>query len=323
MAQFTIAIANPSHAYDDLADVADIRVGNPPKKPANTQKEMVELVQDADAMLITSRERITRQVIEAGTDLEIIVKYGAPPDPEKVDFDAATEHGVVIGYTGGSNVDSVAEHTIMLMLAVSRNLSAVSARLERGEWKERGIEGYELMNKTVGLVGCGRVGNALVDRLSEFDVDVILYDPYVDRTELAKIGLPADDLEHLLRESDVVSIHCPLTEETRGLIGAEELAMMKSTAVLVNTARGAIVDERALHEALTAGELHGAGLDVFAEEPPRENPLIDLPNTVVTPHLAGVTTEVLQRETELAHTEVLSVLRGGEPRWVANPEVLS
>jgi len=323
MGPLTIVVANPTHDYTDLEQIADVRTGNPPEKPPNTEGELIELVKDADVLLITSRERISRQVIESAPELQLILKYGAAPDRARVDYEAATKNGVVIEFTEGSNAASVAEHTVMFILATLKNLEFLCSRVKTGGWKKRGLGGIELKGKTVGLIGFGLISRAVRERLSSFEVELAIYDPYVDNENLAEYGVAVDDIGKLCKITDIISVHCPLTEETRGLIGEDQLKMMKPTAVVVNTARGEIIDEEALATALTNDWIHGAGLDVFTEEPPdSKNPLLSLSNVIATPHTAGVTREVLEREKNMAHEEAISVLQGDEPQWVANPDVL-
>lgn len=317
-----VLIANPEYTYDDISDVAEVVVGNPPSEGRNTEEELIELVDGVHAILISSREQISRRVIEAADELQVIMKYGAAPDRAKVDYEAATKHDVYIGYTHGANADSVAEFAVLQMLALYRRLTKITRHLEEGNWRDSSLRGSELKGKTVGIVGYGLVGRKVSEKLSGFDVEFLLFDPYVENNEMESRGEPVDNLETLLKSADIVTIHCMLTDETRQLIGPEELAMMKSSAILVNTARGPIIDQTALHKALSDGKIRGAGIDVFLTEPPEsDNPLIDLPTVLATPHMAGVTSEAAQRERDLAHGSVLRVLDGDSPQWIANAEV--
>jgi phosphoglycerate dehydrogenase-like enzyme len=198
------------------------------------------------------------------------------------------------------------------------------SQLRQGKWREKGLLGYELLGKTVGIIGMGNVGRKVAEKISEFNVKLLAYDPYIDPKVAEKINVKLVDLDTLLKESDVVTIHATLTEETKHLIGEKELRSMKKTAFIINTARGAIIDEKALIKALKEGWIAGAALDVFEQEPPSpDNPLLKMDNVLVTPHFASCTYEAYQREAFMAAEEVLRILKGESPKFIANPEVLN
>jgi D-3-phosphoglycerate dehydrogenase len=260
-------------------------------------------------------------VIAAATKLRIIVKRGAKP--ENVDYEAATKKGIVVAWTPGVNYVAVAEHTVMLMLCLAKKTIPQMERLRGGAWREADAGLQELCGKTVGIVGLGGIGRVLCRMVGGFDVKFLAYDPYISPAQAKEVDVNLVGLEDLLRQSDYITLHAALTDETRHLIGEKELSMMKKTAYLINTARGGLIDESALLKALKEGEIAGAGLDVFEPEPPEhENPLLHLPNVVVTPHMAGWSDEAVYREQKEAALEIKLVLEGESPRYPINPEAL-
>ena len=276
------------------------------------EAERVARARDAD-YLLCSWTPVSGQVIRAGERLKLIQKYGIGVD--KIDLQAAASRGIPVCIAAGVNAVAVAETAITLMLAVYKRLCAAHNTLRAGQWLKWELRTgcYELWNKTVGLVGCGHIGQAVGKRLSHgFECRVLYYDTIRlgEETEAA-LGMKYTPLEPLLRQSDIVSLHVPLTPETRGLIDARTLPWMKSTAVLINTARGGVVDEPALIEALRNGTIAAAGLDVFAKEPPdRDNPLLQMENVVATPHNGGGTVDTMIRIFGHAFDNILRVERG-------------
>jgi len=308
----------PPEACAIVEDVADVTVGVPDR--AYSEAELIEHVKDIHGLIITSRERITARVIGAAPLLRVITKSGARA--VNVDMEAARRQGVTVTWTPGANSPSVAEHALALMLTVAKRLFMVSARLRAGGWRDLSIVGTELGGKTMGLIGFGSVGRALHHKLRAFDARVLVYDPFVPAADVEQVGAIPAPLEQLLDEAEVVSIHCDLTEATRHLIGEKELRRMRPTAMLINTARGAIVDETALYRALHERWIAGAGIDVFETEPaPPSHPLLSLDNVVATPHSAAFTREALLRETSWAVEDVRAILLGQPPlHWQPNAE---
>jgi D-3-phosphoglycerate dehydrogenase len=206
---------------------------------------------------------------------------------------------------------------------VARHIAAADASVRRGEWKRATFTGTELRGKTLGIVGLGKIGMAIADRARAMEMDVIAHDPFVSAEAAANHGVTLTDLDGLLTRADAVSVHVPLTRGTRGLIGREELARMRRGAILLNVARGGVIDEHALADALVSGHLGGAGVDVFTAEPPRESPLLDAPNTVLTPHLGASTAEAQVRVAVEAAQQVLDVLDGRSARYAVNAPLLT
>jgi phosphoglycerate dehydrogenase-like enzyme len=277
-----------------------------------TEEERVAKAREADYILC-SWTSISARVVEAGRKLRLIQKYGIGVD--KIDLQAASRRGIPVCIAAGVNAVAVAETAITLMLAVYKRLCVAHNTLRAGQWLKWELRTgcYEMWQKTVGLIGGGAIGRAVAKRLSHgFECRVLYYDicRLPSETE-ATLGMVYATLEELLDLSDIVSLHIPLTAESRGLIGEKTLARMKPGAVLINTSRGGVVDEPALIAALQKGTLAGAGLDVFAKEPPdRDNPLLQMDNVVVTPHNGGGTVDTMQRIIGHAFENILKVERG-------------
>ncbi len=255
--------------------------------------ELLPAVADVDAILIRSATKVDAEAITAAKRLRVVARAGVGLD--NVDVKAATQAGVMVVNAPTSNIVSAAELAIGLLLSAARNISPAHAALRAGQWKRSKYTGVELFEKTVGIVGLGRIGVLVAQRLAGFGVNLIAYDPYVQAGRAAQIGVRLVPLDELLAESDFISVHLPKTPETVGLIGEEALAKVKPSAVIVNAARGGIVDEGALYAALKEGRLGAAGLDVFAKEPCSDSPLFELDNVVATPHLGASTDEAQER----------------------------
>ncbi len=250
-------------------------------------------VGDADALLVRSETKVDAAVLGAGPRLKVVARAGVGLD--NVDVRTATQNGVMVVNAPTSNLVSAAELTVALMLAAARHLAPAVATLQRGEWRRSPYTGLELYDKTVGIVGLGRVGVLVAQRLAAFGMRVIAYDPYVQAGRAAQTGVRLVGLDELLAESDFMTVHLPRTPETLGLIGEEELRKVKADLVLVNAARGGIVDEHALYLALKEGRIAAAGLDVFAHEPCTDSPLLEFDNVVATPHLGASTREAQEK----------------------------
>jgi D-3-phosphoglycerate dehydrogenase len=278
---------------------------------------------EADGLVVRIA-RITAERIALATRLKVIGKHGIGID--NVDLAAATERGIHVVFTPGSNQEAVAEHTLLLMLMLARRVEPLAALSRAGRFQDgRDVPpGTDLLGKTLGLVGVGRIGGRLAEICrAAFQMRVLAFDPYADPARARQLGVElAPTIEPVLRESDFVSIHAPLTPETRHVVGASQLARMKPGAFLINCARGGLVDEAALAEALRAGTIAGAGIDVWDEEPPpAHHPLLHLPSCIVTPHVAGGSVEARRETARMVAEETLRVLRGEPPRHSYNPEL--
>ncbi len=271
--------------------------------------QLLPALADADAILVRSATKVDAEALAAAGRLKVVARAGVGLD--NVDVRAATQAGVMVVNAPTSNIVSAAELAVALMLAAARHVSPAHAALRTGEWKRSKFTGIELYEKTVGIVGLGRIGVLVAQRLSAFGMNVIAYDPYVQAGRAAQMGVRLVDLDALLEESDFMSVHLPKTAETVGLIGADQLARAKASLVLVNAARGGIVDEIALYDALKTGRIAAAGLDVFTTEPCTDSPLFELDNVVATPHL-GASTEEAQEKAGIAVARSVRLALAGE-----------
>jgi D-3-phosphoglycerate dehydrogenase / 2-oxoglutarate reductase len=307
----------PTEPFDEIDGV---------REAAGDPGELAELVAGAQA-LVTHLAPVTAEVVAAGRgSLRVVgVTRGGPVN---VDLPAATQAGVPVVYLPGRNLGAVAEFTVGTMICAMRGLPAAAAELAAGRWDATGFRhdrvGLELRAATVGLVGLGAIGLRVAQLLAAFGARVLAHDPFADPDAAAQVGARLVELPELLAESDAVSLHARLTERTRRIIDAEALAAMRPGAVLVNTARGELVDSAALDAALAAGRLRGAVLDVFDPEPPAtDDPLPRRPEVLATPHLAGASRQVAEESAARIAREVATVLAGGAAAHVANPESLT
>lgn len=291
--------------------------------PPITEDMLIETIthEGVGGVLMRLSPPFTRRVLEATPTLKIIAKHGAGID--SVDLEAATERRIAVVNAGGANADPVAEYAIGVMLNLARDVPRLDRDLRAGKWAKGTYMGREFRGRKLGIVGFGQIGRRVATMAAALGAKIIAY----TRTpKPAMEGVQWEtDFDRLLGTVDILSLHCPLTEQTRGLVGKRELALMKPSAILINTARGPVVDEAALIEALTTGKLAAAGLDVFAEEPTDpNNPLLKLPNVIVTPHVSAMTEEAMTRMGTSAATQILDLLERGEVERenLANPAVI-
>ncbi len=279
-----------------------------------------ERIKDYDALVVRSETRVDAGVIEAGKRLRVIGRAGAGVD--NIDVEAATRLGVLVVNAPSGNTVAAAEHTMAMMLALARHVPQADQAVKAGRWERSRFVGSELRDKVLGIVGLGNIGSEVARRAQAFGVHVVATDPVVSEERAAQLNVRMQPLEQLLAGADFVSLHVPLTDETRHLIDARRLAQVKPGVRLINVARGGLVDERALWEAIRDGRVAGAALDVFEQEPPRENPLLSLPQVITTPHL-GASTEEAQVTVAIEVAEqVIAVLDGGLPRFALNAPVV-
>jgi D-3-phosphoglycerate dehydrogenase / 2-oxoglutarate reductase len=257
------------------------------------REKLLAAVPEADALLVRSATTVDAEVLGAALKLKIVARAGVGLD--NVDVDAATERGVLVVNAPTSNIHSAAEHALALLLAAARQVTAADASLRAHTWKRSSFSGTEIFGKTVGVVGLGRIGQLVAQRLAAFGAHIVAYDPYVSPARAAQLGIELLSLDELLARADFISVHLPKTPETAGLIDKRALAKTKPGVIIVNAARGGLVDEAALAEAVTSGHVRAAGIDVFAAEPCTDSPLFDLPQVVVTPHLGASTAEAQDR----------------------------
>ncbi|QHC58187.1 phosphoglycerate dehydrogenase [Rathayibacter sp. VKM Ac-2760] len=273
---------------DALGPDFEIRSVDGTDRPA-----LLEALGTADAILVRSATQVDAEAIAAAPALKVVARAGVGLD--NVDITAATAAGVMVVNAPTSNIISAAELTVGHILSLARHIPAAHSALAQGLWKRSKYTGVELYEKTVGIIGLGRIGALITARLQAFGVNVVAYDPYVTSARAQQLGVTLLPLDELLAQSDFITIHMPKTPETTGMISDAQLALMKPTAFLVNVARGGLIDEDALHRALVAKTIAGAGLDVFVKEPPTDSPLLALENVVVTPHLGASTDEAQEK----------------------------
>jgi D-3-phosphoglycerate dehydrogenase / 2-oxoglutarate reductase len=275
---------------------------------------------DADALIVRSATRVSKELLEKAPKLRAVGRAGVGVD--NIDLPEATKRGVLVMSTPGGNAVSVAEHTFALMLALARQVPRVDAGLREGRW-EKSSSGTELRGKTLGLIGLGRIGGEVARRAEAFDMKVIAFDPYISEAAAKELQVQLVNLERLLAESDFISLHTALSPATQNMINAKSIEKMKKSARIVNAARGELIDEAALAEALKNGRLAGAALDVFVEEPPKNSPLIGLPNVIATPHIAGSTAEAQEEVGTQVAVQIRDYLTDGIIRNAVNLPALS
>ena len=292
--------ADAVRVLESFGGIEAVSIGTP--SPA----ELLDMIGEYDAIVVRSPTHVTGDVIERGTKLRFIGRAGVGVD--NIDVAAATRRGIVVINSPRSNTISTAEHTLAVMLAVAREIPRAHATVTSGKWDRDSFKGVELNGKVLGIVGLGRVGSEVAARARAFGMNVLAYDVI---TPSSTEGIRMVSLEELLRNADWITIHAPLLAETRGLIGAREIASMKKGVFVINCARGGIVDENALADALDSGHVAAAGLDVFDEEPPGTNRLLSHPRSVFTPHLGAATTDAQRRvATDVAESIGLALARG-------------
>jgi len=286
----------------------------------DTSRPLEEQISDIEVLSAAGfPDRVARKTLESAPRLRLVHQFGV--GYEAVDIEVATEFGVYVANTPGANSIAVAELTILLMLSLIRDFPEALTTIERGKWGEP--MGTELYGKTLGLVGIGNIGAEVAKRASAFGMKVLAYDVYVPEKVFAELGAKRVDLKTLLRESDIVSLHVPLTKETKDLIGEKEFKLMKKTAFLVNTARGGVVHKDALYKALTTGEIRAAALDVFWVEPPDpKDPIFKLKNLIQSPHIGSVTYEAYDNIAKIVAKNVDRVAKGLPPEPCLNPSVV-
>ena len=275
----------------------------------------------ADALIVRSATKVTPELLDIALNLRAVGRAGVGVD--NIDLEAATKRGVLVMSTPGGNAVSVAEHTFALLLALARQIPRLDKAIHEGRWEKSSAAGTEVRGKTLGLIGLGRIGSEVALRAGAFDMRVLAYDPYISEAAAREISVELVPLEKLLAESDFISLHTALSPATQNLISASNIQKMKKGARLINTARGELIEEAALAEALKCGKLAGAAVDVFAEEPPKNSPLVGLPNVIATPHVAGSTTEAQEEVGTQIAVQIKDYLAEGIIRNAVNLPALS
>ena len=277
-------------------------------RPGLEGAELLQAVSESDALITRSGTAVTEELVNAGTRLRIIGRAGVGLD--NVDVDACTARGILVINAPTANIMSATEHTMAMLLALCRNIPEAHASVKRGEWNRSKFLGTELDGKTLGIIGLGRIGTRITIRARAFGMRVIAYDPYIPPSVFEKVGAERVSIDDLLARADVITVHTPLTDETRGMIGAAEMSKMKAGVVVLNIARGGIYDEQSLADALNSGKIAGAAIDVYVEEPPKGNPLLTAKNIILSPHIGANTIEAQDRVAVQTAEMVIDALRG-------------
>lgn len=305
-------------AHKELLRAAGYELVECPNEQPLTAEGLLEWVHDIDGAIL-GLDSVSAAVLAAANRLRVISRYGVGVDA--VDIAAATQHGVVVTITPGANSVAVAELAIALLMALARSIPYHDRVAKQGKWLR--VQGMELQGSTMGIVGLGRIGREVAARAAALGMDVLAYDPMLSGEAFAELPVTPCDLETLLSASDAVSLHLPLSNETRNLIDAKALARMKRTAYLINTARGGLIDEQALYAALQRKELAGAACDVFATEPPEADGLVALDTFIAAPHIGSATFQTTARMSLMAAENALAVLQGELPPGTVNPAALA
>jgi len=292
----------------------DVKMGLKPE-------EIISIIGDYEAMIVRSQTQVTADIIEAGKKLQVIGRAGVGVD--NIDIEAATQHGIVVVNAPTGNTISAAEHTIALMLSLARHIPQANAMLKSGVWRRADFMGTEVKDKTLGIIGLGNVGSEVAKRAQGLEMKLIAYDPFISDNRARNLQVELVSLEQLLKESDFITLHVPLTASTKGLIGAKQLAMVKPTVRIINTARGGLIDEKALAKAMKENRVAGAAIDVFPTEPTTESILFDSDNIIVTPHLGASTTEAQALAATVVAKQVVDVFKGQPARYAVNAPLIS
>jgi len=313
-----VLIAEPisDEGIDILRSYAevDIRLGLKPE-------EIISIIGDYEALVVRSQTQVSAKVIQAGEKLQVIARAGVSVD--NIDIEEATRHGIVVVHAPTGNTISAAEHTIALMLSLARHIPQASATLKSGIWRRTEFMGIEVRNKTLGIIGLGNVGSEVASRARGLEMKLIAHDPFISVDHAHNLQVELVSLEQLLKESDFITLHLPLTKSTRRLIGVKELSLVKPTVRIINTARGGLIDEQALVRAIKEERVAGAAIDVFPTEPTTKSALFENDNVIVTPHLGASTTEAQAEVAKDVANQIIDVFKGQPARYSVNAPFVS
>ncbi|WP_134698922.1 phosphoglycerate dehydrogenase [Ammoniphilus sp. YIM 78166] len=303
---FKVLVSDPLSdlGLQKLLEAEDVEVV---KQTGLSEQELINIIPEYDALLVRSQTKVTPAIIEAGTRLRAIGRAGVGVD--NINIPAATNQGVVVINAPDGNTISTAEHTFAMIMGLARRIPHAYYSMMRGEWDRKTFVGVELSGKTLGVVGLGRIGAEVAKRAKVFNMNVVAYDPFLTEDRAKKLGITPATIDELVSVADFITVHTPLTKETKYIINSDRFAKMKDGVRIVNCARGGIIEEKALYEAIVSGKVAGAALDVFEVEPPVENPLLTLPQVIVTPHLGASTVEAQENVAIDVSEEILHVLR--------------
>ncbi|MGB9929606.1 MAG: phosphoglycerate dehydrogenase [Methanosarcina sp.] len=281
-----------------------------------SEDELTKIIKDYDALVIRSGTQVTQKIIEAADNLKVIGRAGVGVD--NVDVDAATKKGIIVTNSPEGNMISAAEHTIAMMMSMSRNIPQANASLKAREWKRNKFTGVEVKGKTLGVIGLGRIGSEVAKRASGLEMNLMGYDPFISEKRAAELGVKLATVNEIAKQADYITVHTPLIKETKNILDEPQFELMKPGVKIINCARGGIISEEALAKALASGKVGGAAVDVFVEEPPFKSPLLDFDNVIVTPHLGASTQEAQVNVAVDIAKEIVSVLNGGPAKNAIN-----
>ncbi|MFT8872462.1 MAG: phosphoglycerate dehydrogenase [Sporolactobacillus sp.] len=312
---YKVMVADPISA-SGLRALTDNDQFHIDERTALDEETLTHVIADYDALIVRSQTRVTRRIIEAADHLRVIARAGVGVD--NIDIDAATEKGIIVINAPAGNTMAATEHTLAMMLALARNIPQAYVSLVNGRWERKAYKGVELYHKTLGIVGMGRIGSEVAKRAKSFDMQILGYDPFLTEDRAKKMGILKADLDTIAAQADFITVHTPLTAETRGLIDAKFLAKTKKGVRLVNCARGGIINEADLLDALVAGKVAGAAIDVFEQEPPQNTALIQHPNVIATPHLGASTAEAQEKVAHSVSKEIVGIFLSGAVQHAVN-----
>ncbi|HMD90947.1 MAG TPA: phosphoglycerate dehydrogenase [Anaerolineaceae bacterium] len=303
----------------EILKEAGIEIDISDKGKALTETELLSVIEKYDGIIVGT-DPMTPKVIQEGKNLKIIAKNGVGYD--NIDLKAATAQHVYVTFTPGAVEQTVADSTFAMIFALARNIVLGNIAVRKGEWPR--IIGTDVSKKKLGIIGLGRIGKNVVMRSTGFNMDVYAYDPLIDAAFCEKYGVYSVDLDTVFKTCDIVTVHAPLMESTRHIVNQRTLSLMKPDSILINTARGELVDEQALYDALKEKKIAGAAIDVFSKEPPaRDNPLFELENIILTPHIAGYSSDTLLASGMMVAESIVATLKGEIPPYVVNKELIS
>ncbi|MED0679582.1 phosphoglycerate dehydrogenase [Aneurinibacillus thermoaerophilus] len=302
---FKVLVSDPLSEFgiQKLLEAEDVQVD---RKTGLSEAELIDIIGEYDALLVRSQTKVTAAVIEAGKKLKAIGRAGVGVD--NIDLTAATNAGIVVINAPDGNTISTAEHTFAMIMALARRIPPAYKKLVEGEWDRKSFTGVELNKKVLGIIGLGRIGAEVAKRAKAFNMSVIAYDPFLTQERADKLGVKFGTLDDVITQADFITVHTPLTKDTKYLINTKQFEKMKDGVRIINCARGGIISEKALYEAIVSGKVAGAAIDVFEQEPPVDNPLLKLPQVIVTPHLGASTVEAQENVAIDVSEEILHIL---------------
>ncbi len=318
LVRMKVLVADPisNEGIDILRRHAQVDV-----KPGLKPEELISIIGDYEGLVVRSQTQVSARVIDAGKKLQVIARAGVGVD--NIDVKSATRRGIIVVNAPTGNTISAAEHTIALMLSLSRNIPQANTVLKSGVWRRSDFMGTEVRGKTLGIIGLGNVGSEVARRARGLEMKLIAYDPFISDDHARNLQVELTPLKKLLKESDFITLHIPLTASTKGLIGAKELALVKPTVRIINTARGGLIDEEALTKAVKEKRVAGAAIDVFSTEPTTKSVLFEYDNIIVTPHLGASTTEAQAMAAKDVAEQIIDVFKGQPARYSVNAPFIS